>query len=246
MCAQPDPPPLTRRRLEQVRTLCSRMSAVDWSKVKTAVFSPESSNTPTKLRIDQVPLYIQGMSGDRIEYIAHGSDKVVSTDKKNLLAVADDYQPIDRSKYAAMQKKFKLKPSDIFKTPSVFFLYMSAMLGYHDSRLLFDPCPDHDAGYDGLAIPWKSPAFMNPPFSRTYEWLAKAVQEALAGVEVICLISAPNYFCVEGVTRCTFWEQLFLKCHVELLSHDRRITGTVQKWFKWGVSPFSLTPDGPA
>ena len=69
------------------------MSAVDWSKVKTAVFSPESSNTPTKLRIDQVPLYIQGMSGDRIEYKAHGSDKVVSTDKKNLLAVADDYFP---------------------------------------------------------------------------------------------------------------------------------------------------------
>jgi hypothetical protein len=104
-----------------------------------------------------------------------------------------------------MQVKFKIKKTDIFLTPQVFFMYMSAMLGYNTAAV-FDPCPGFDAGYDGLEIDWGSPAFMNPPFSRTYEWMAKAIEQALVGVEVICLISAQNYFCVEGVDRSKFWE----------------------------------------
>jgi hypothetical protein len=107
------------------------------------------------------------------------------------------------------------------------------MLGY-DPKEVFDPCPGDDKGYAGLEIDRGSLAFMNPPFSRTYEWMTKAIEQALAGVEVICLISAPNYFCVEGVDRCQFWKDLFSRCHVELLSHDKWVTGTVQKWMKWG------------
>jgi hypothetical protein len=208
---------------------------VNWKQVKVAVFSPDSQNTPTRLRIDQVPLSIKGISGERVTYVAKGTSKTATTHVKNLTVADSDTQAVDRTKYSAMQVKFKIKKTDIFRTPLVFFMYLSAMLGYSTVDV-FDPCPAEDRGYDGLLINWGSPAFMNPPFSRTYEWMAKAMQQALAGVEVICLISTENYFCVESVERLAFWKKLFTLCHVELLSHDKHVAGTVQKWFKWGVN----------
>jgi hypothetical protein len=43
-----------------------------------------------------------------------------------------------------------------------------------------DPCPLH-ARFDGLEIPWFGNVFVNPPYSRTKESLAKAHVELAAG-----------------------------------------------------------------
>jgi hypothetical protein len=94
--------------------------------------------------------------------MAKGASKTATTDVKNLTPASSDKQAVDRTKYGAMQVKFKITKTDIFRTPQVFFMYMSAMLGYNTMDV-FDPCPAEDRGYDGLLINWGSPAFMIKP-----------------------------------------------------------------------------------
>jgi phage N-6-adenine-methyltransferase len=43
---------------------------------------------------------------------------------------------------------------------------------------------------DGLQEDWSGTVFMNPPFSRCQEWVAKAWHESLRGVTVVCLLPA--------------------------------------------------------
>ena len=90
-----------------------------------AVFSPASQNTPTRLRIDQVPLSIKGISGERVTFLAKGASKTSTPHVKNLTPASTDKQAIDHSKYVAMQVKYKIKNTYIFLTPLVFFQYMS-------------------------------------------------------------------------------------------------------------------------
>ena len=78
--------------------LISRMTSVDWNKVKVAVFSPDSQHTPTRLRIDQVPLSIKGISGERVTYVAKGTSKTATTHVKNLSVADSDTQAVDRTK----------------------------------------------------------------------------------------------------------------------------------------------------
>ena len=102
---------------------------------------------------------------------------------------------------------YDMKDNDIFETPSVCYDYMSAMLGV-DVRQFFDPSPlglPHGRDWDGRKGNWKSPAFCNPPFSGTFEWLEKMVQEAEKGVVVIALFNQPCYFAgmSQGLARAT-------------------------------------------
>ena len=56
----------------------------------------------------------------------------------------------------------------------------------------FDPCPiDWKEGDpDGLAIPWGTSTFCNPPYSNTKEWVKKAYDEFKKGKKVVLLINA--------------------------------------------------------
>lgn len=51
----------------------------------------------------------------------------------------------------------------------------------------FDPCPSNPT-FDGLSIDWKSPAFVNPPYSSPLQWIKKAIEQAEKGVSVVMLL----------------------------------------------------------
>eukprot|EP01047_Picozoa_sp_COSAG01_P099363 COSAG01_NODE_29391_length_639_cov_0.622222_1_plen_161_part_10 len=106
---------------------------------------------------------------------------------------ADDRQ--DREEYRDMQKRYNLESNDIIFTPDIVFDWMSAMLG-QDVKQFFDPCPGVMVPWDGLEIPWESPAFCNPPFSEAgggWKFIEKAVAEAKLGKEVILLVNSNKY-----------------------------------------------------
>lgn len=51
----------------------------------------------------------------------------------------------------------------------------------------FDPCP-LNADFDGLKIEWKSPTFVNPPYSDPLAWVIKAIEQSKKGVSVVMLL----------------------------------------------------------
>ncbi len=51
----------------------------------------------------------------------------------------------------------------------------------------FDPCPANPE-FDGLLINWRTPAFVNPPYSSPNLWVDKAIQEQNKGVDVVMLV----------------------------------------------------------
>lgn len=55
-----------------------------------------------------------------------------------------------------------------------------------------DPCPitwkEGDA--DGLATPWGTRTFVNPPYSNVKDWIKKAYEESQLGKTVVMLINA--------------------------------------------------------
>jgi site-specific DNA-methyltransferase (adenine-specific) len=69
-------------------------------------------------------------------------------------------------------------------------------------------------GQDGLRLPWKGRIFINPPFSSSGLWVAKAVQEfALGdGLELIMLLPARvdtrsfHEYIAPSVTGVCFWK----------------------------------------
>ena len=131
---------------------------------------------------------------------------------------------------------YEMKDNDIFETPSVCYDYMSAMLGV-DVRQFFDPSPiglPHGRDWDGRKGNWKSPAFCNPPFSGTFEWIEKMVQEAEKGVEVIALFNQPSYFVVEGKVRVAKWANWKKRASFEMMSWTNDFQGCGHKWFRWG------------
>lgn len=50
-----------------------------------------------------------------------------------------------------------------------------------------DPCPSQSL-IDGLSIEWRSPVFVNPPFSDISQWVEKAWLEYQQGKTVVLLI----------------------------------------------------------
>lgn len=56
----------------------------------------------------------------------------------------------------------------------------------------FDPCPItwKPGDPDGLAIPWGTRTFCNPPYSQVAKWIEKAYNEYKQGKLVVLLINA--------------------------------------------------------
>lgn len=51
----------------------------------------------------------------------------------------------------------------------------------------FDPCPENPT-FDGLSIEWKTPSFVNPPYSEPILWVKKAIEQQKKGIDVVLLM----------------------------------------------------------
>jgi hypothetical protein len=71
-----------------------------------------------------------------------------------------------------------MKDSDLCNTPK----WLKEHFVNH-----FDPCPENPS-FDGLSIDWKSPSFVNPPYSEPLKWVVKAIEENKKGVKVVLLL----------------------------------------------------------
>lgn len=72
--------------------------------------------------------------------------------------------------------------SDGWSTPSDVYAALDAEFGFLD-----DPCP-LGGTEDGLAREWRSPCFVNPPYSDIAAWMKKAADEAATGKTVVLLV----------------------------------------------------------
>lgn len=81
---------------------------------------------------------------------------------------------------------------------------------------VFDPCPaNYDGSFDGLEIEWGEVNFVNPPYSKMKEWIAKCYEEWKKGKTVILLI--PPRTCT------SYWHQ-----YIEGNAEVRFIKGRVR------------------
>ena len=72
--------------------------------------------------------------------------------------------------------------NDHWTTPTKVYEELNKEFEFND-----DPCPLY-ATTDGLARPWGSSTFCNPPYSQIKVWVAKAANEAAMGKTVVLLI----------------------------------------------------------
>lgn len=78
----------------------------------------------------------------------------------------------------------RISGSDSYATPDDLYNALDKEFNFN-----FDPCPlNDDPVIDGLSIEWGSSTFMNPPYSKPYEWVKKAYQESLKGKTVVGLL----------------------------------------------------------
>lgn len=66
------------------------------------------------------------------------------------------------------------RQTDEWSTPRAFYETLNA-----EFHFTYDPCPLHAT--DGLIRPWHGSVFVNPPFSKTREFLEKAHREMQLG-----------------------------------------------------------------
>jgi len=84
-------------------------------------------------------------------------------------------------------KKWNIKVNDVYITPSEVFNDILNEFGL-DLRKAFDPCPYPASLQDGLEIPWETPCFCNPPFSKVVKWIKKAQEETKRGITTIMVL----------------------------------------------------------
>lgn len=82
------------------------------------------------------------------------------------------------------------KSSDEWKTPEATFAALDGEFGFAD-----DACPLGGVE-NGLLREWKSPCFVNPPYSDILPWMEKAMLEASQGKVVVLLVPSRT---------CTRW-----------------------------------------
>jgi phage N-6-adenine-methyltransferase len=73
--------------------------------------------------------------------------------------------------------------SDEWATPGETYRALDAEFKFAD-----DPCPLGASVVSGLMREWKSPCFVNPPYSEIGPWMEKAAIEAKAGKTVVLLV----------------------------------------------------------
>ena len=105
--------------------------------------------------------------------------------------------------------RWKIKDQDVYITPSKVFADFEKEYGV-DLKSAFDPCPFPETTVDGLNSDWKSPAYVNPPFSQCRQWFIKAREQAKKGCVVYML--CPFYFIYNNRNRnykqCDFDEMV--------------------------------------
>ena len=72
--------------------------------------------------------------------------------------------------------------SDEWATPADTYAALNAEFGFRD-----DPCP-LGGSENGLMREWKSPCYVNPPYSDILPWMDKAAAEASQGKTVVLLV----------------------------------------------------------
>lgn len=73
--------------------------------------------------------------------------------------------------------------SDEWSTPEETYRALNDEFEFQD-----DPCPIGAIGISGLMREWKSPCFVNPPYSDIAAWMEKASVEADAGKTCVLLV----------------------------------------------------------
>lgn len=75
--------------------------------------------------------------------------------------------------------------SDEWRTPKSVYDALNT-----EFQFVYDPCPmDDQCLWDSLYLPWKTPAFCNPPYSDIAKWVEKAFQESARGLVVMLIPS---------------------------------------------------------
>lgn len=77
-------------------------------------------------------------------------------------------------------KEITLPKKDEWLTPPEMYGPLDDLFAFD-----FDPCPYPRGDFDGLQAEWGRSSFVNPPFSRPYPFVKKALQEYEAGKRVV-------------------------------------------------------------
>lgn len=78
----------------------------------------------------------------------------------------------------------------------------------------FDPCPYPRSKFDGLEIEWGSRNFVNPPYSKTTDWVKKALAEHHKGKIVVMLLR---------LDASTIWFRDLILPNAEIRLYDDRL-----------------------
>lgn len=91
---------------------------------------------------------------------------------------------------------------DCWQTPPELKEYIYKKFGVNGE--MFDPCPVNPK-VNGLLIDWKSPAFVNPPYSRgnQIQWVKKGVEQVKKGVI--------SYFLIPSDTSTKLWHDYVMR-----------------------------------
>jgi len=116
-------------------------------------------------------------------------------------------------------KKWNIKKRDVFITPQQAHDDATEWCGF-DTRTAFDPCPYPAAADDGLTIAWQSPAYCNPPFSKAYNWVSKAIAEADNNGVTTCMLLP--WYCWYGPPRKTTGRSRVYKLVMDRKSSKQR------------------------
>lgn len=86
------------------------------------------------------------------------------------------------------KKAIYSKGKDDWGTPDNVYSYLVEVFGKFD----FDPCPMlNDVNkWNGLEAEWKKNNFVNPPYSKTKEWIEKGIIEMEKGKRSVFLIAS--------------------------------------------------------
>jgi len=120
--------------------------------------------------------------------------------------------------------KWNIKIRDIFITPDQAFDDMKEIYGL-DLRNAYDPCPFPESDVDGLTTDWGNVVtYVNPPFSKSLDWVLKAIQEAKKGADVYMMLP---YYCWHDRTT-TKWGNSAVTKHIKDYPYTKRYKYTFQ------------------
>ena len=99
-----------------------------------------------------------------------------------------------------------MKESDKWETPNWLMVHFQNH---------YDPCPaNRNPSFDGLKVKWKSPVYVNPPYSNPLPWVEKAIRERECGVDVVLLLR---------VDTSTKWYRLLMEQNPHIAFFNERV-----------------------